>query len=162
LPINCLSWYDAMAFCIWDGGFLPTEAEWNYAASGGSEQRVYPWSNPPTMEVVDCQHVNYYNGTDYCVNPPTGGTLRVGTHSPLGDGRWGHADIAGNIWEWVLDYDAAYATPCDNCAQLTPGTNRGMRGGYFKNSMGNMRAANRSSNQPVDRPQYLGVRCARY
>ncbi|MEB2312890.1 MAG: SUMF1/EgtB/PvdO family nonheme iron enzyme, partial [Polyangiaceae bacterium] len=44
-PINCASWYELQAFCIWDGGFLPSETEWHYAASGGSEQRKYPWGN---------------------------------------------------------------------------------------------------------------------
>jgi formylglycine-generating enzyme len=43
LPMNCMSWYEALSFCAWDGGRLPTEAEWNDAAAGGSEQRVCPW-----------------------------------------------------------------------------------------------------------------------
>ena len=45
LPINCENWYEAYAFCIWDGGFLPSEAEWEYAAAGGSEQLEYPWGS---------------------------------------------------------------------------------------------------------------------
>src|SRR5205823_4327155 len=41
--IVCVSWYQTVAFCIWDGGRLPSETQWNYAAAGGSEQRPYPW-----------------------------------------------------------------------------------------------------------------------
>jgi hypothetical protein len=43
LPINCVNWYAAYAFCIWDGAFLPAEAEWEYAAAGGAEQRNWVW-----------------------------------------------------------------------------------------------------------------------
>src|SRR6201999_4137350 len=44
-PMNCVTWFESYAFCIWDGGFLPSEAEWEYASSGGKDYRLYPWGN---------------------------------------------------------------------------------------------------------------------
>ena len=112
-PINCLTWYMAYAFCIWDGGRLPTEAEWNYAAAGGSEQRVYAWSSPPADTTYDDSYA-VYCGTS--CSPQN-----VGSRAPKGDGRWGHADLTGNITEWILDwYAAQYPNPCVNCTNWTP------------------------------------------
>src|SRR5262249_42064726 len=63
LPMNCITWYEAFAFCVWDGGFLPTEAERSYAAAGGNEQRAFPWSNPASSLTIDCSYANYNNVT---------------------------------------------------------------------------------------------------
>ena len=120
-PMNCLTWYTAYAFCIWDGGRLPTELEWNYAAAGGTEQRKYPWGStmPDDSRAV-------YGGQLRSV--------RVGSKSPAGDGRWGHADLAGNSWEWIRDtFTGAqeYVLPCADCANLTSGGSGTLRGGGF-------------------------------
>ena len=163
-PINCVTWYEAMAFCIWEGGYLATEAEWNYAASGGSEQRVYPWSNPVSSTSIDCAHANYYvdspAGT-FCVNGATGGANPVGSESPMGDGRWGHSDLAGGVWEWTLDwYASAYSLPCDDCANLTPDSLRVVRGGSFLDNAPFLRAGRRGNITPSDRSNIVGFRCA--
>ena len=166
-PINYLTWYEAMAFCIWDGGYLPTEAEWNYAASGGSEQRPYPWaSNGSTT--IDCSYANYtvsiIQGT--CVESPMGATNRVGSESPKGDGRWGQADLAGNLFEWNLDWytDMYPGPPCSDCANLadaTSHTSRACRGGNFGVQAQSLRVALRFSGRPGQGANYIGVRCAR-
>jgi formylglycine-generating enzyme required for sulfatase activity len=160
LPMTCITWYEAFAFCAWDGGFLPTEAEWNYAAAGGSDQRAYPWSNPPADLTIDCSYANYFNGA-FCVNPPNGGANRVGSESPTGDGKWGHADLAGNVFEWTLDwYATPYGNPCSDCADLTLASGRLDRGGSFGRTGSSLRAADRAHTSPNVRNADVGVRCA--
>jgi formylglycine-generating enzyme required for sulfatase activity len=166
-PIGCVTWYEAMAFCIWDGGYLPTEAEWNFAAGGGSEHRAYPWSRPADATIVDCGHANYQISTApvaYCVNGTVGGASRVGAESPAGDGKWGHSDLTGNVWEWTLDwYAAAYPDSCMDCASLTPsGKGRVLRGGsFFNDDLAMLRADYRLERPPSVRAANYGVRCAR-
>jgi len=163
LPMNCISWFEAMAFCAWDGGFLPTEAEWNYASTGGSEQRAFPWSSPPSSLTIDCSYANHRDlVTDFCVNPPIGSVSRVGNYSPKGDGKWGHADIGGNLYEWTLDwYRTPYTNPCTDCADLTPATDRVIRGGNFNSTWRYSRGAYRNIYAPTGRDYGLGMRCAR-
>ncbi len=164
LPMDCITWYEAMAFCAWDDGFMPTEAEWNYAAAGGNEQRTYPWSSPPGFLGIDCSYANYYDGTGFCVDPPNGAANQVGSESPKGDGKFGQSDLGGNVFEWVLDWYAPYANPCSDCANLTPTFNRVIRGGAFGPGEDSLRTANRDESAPSARDSgtgEFGVRCAR-
>lgn len=97
-PKNSINWYTAAAFCRFDGGRLPTDAEWKYAAVGGDEQRPYPWgAEPPTPEraVYNCTG----DGDKSC---SLADLLPVGSR-PLGAGRWGHMDLAGSVFEWTLN-----------------------------------------------------------
>jgi formylglycine-generating enzyme required for sulfatase activity len=120
LPMVCANWYEAYAFCIWDGGFLPSEAEWEYAAAGGSEQREFPWgsTDPGTgneYAIYGC----YYPSLDGI--GPAGGTCNptpVGL-ATRGAGLWGQLDLAGQASEWNLDLYAPYVDPCTDCAKLT-------------------------------------------
>lgn len=127
LPISVVTWSEAFAFCAWDGGRLPTEAEWNYAAAGGSEQRVYPWSQPPSSMTIDPAHALYGEAG------PLVAFDHVGLRTPLGDGRWGQNDLAGNAPEWVLDTSrievGGYVTPCIDCAYFGPSGDHILRGG---------------------------------
>ena len=160
LPITCVDWYEAYAFCIWDGGFLPSEAEWNYAATGGSEQRVYPWSVPPSSMSIDCQHANLVD-LNPCVGPPPNGIPnRVGSESPAGDGKWGQADLAGNAWEWTLDFYADYAPASADGANLDTNEFRVIRGGAFDYHSTNLLASFRydSPRSPATETREPGAR----
>jgi formylglycine-generating enzyme required for sulfatase activity len=150
--INCVSWYTAFAFCIWDGGRLPTEAEWNLAAAGGSEQRPYPWSSSATDESIDDAHAVYDRSR----------VSVVGSLSSAGDGRWGHADLAGNVAEWVVDESADYPVPCNDCARLAVGTmDRRHRGGDYSEAAETLLTAERSSLNPLSASSGVGIRCVR-
>jgi formylglycine-generating enzyme len=151
-PINCVNWHEAFAFCIWDGGRLPTEAEWEYAAAGGEQNRAYPWGTDPP----DCAHANTDTLTLNCSAGAHDLTVAVGS-APKGNGRWGHSDLAGNVWEWVLDWYGDYApSQTDNYANTSRGPGRVDRGGFQA-----VRAADRGSADPERHEQSIGLRCAR-
>jgi sulfatase modifying factor 1 len=159
LPINCLNWYQAAAFCIWDGGFLPSEAEWEYAAAGGALERLYPWgtSEPmPTLAVYDCQA----DGLAACsfLDIPTVGSR------PAGDTAFGQSDLGGSVGEWALDWFSASDSrplPCDNCASLIVATERTNRGGSWLDNGEGMQNHYRNAPEPYVANEFFGVRCAR-
>jgi sulfatase modifying factor 1 len=170
LPINCITWAEAYAFCIWDGGFLPSEAEWEYAAAGGSEQRKYPWggNEPGTgnqYAIFKCLYpagpavlgAGICNGTNIA---PVGSV-------PLGAGRWGHLDLAGELWEWTLDsYPGAslppgYSELCSDCAYQSTAPDRLVRGGQFANPESSLETTFRENGPAGGRFPGVGIRCAR-
>ena len=153
-PMNCVTWYEAFAFCIWDGGRLPTEAEREYVAAGGDENRLYPWGNDHAGTLPA-----NYESTD------NSAWVAVGAY-PDGDGRWGHADLEGGVWEWLLDgyADTWYTSMqagCTDCVNLITQTCRAARGGYWGSAPEHMRVAYRNCYEPFTRGSYLGFRCAR-
>ena len=163
LPLNCTTFVEAYAFCAWDGGFLPTEAEWNYAAAGGAEQRVYPWSSPADAKLIDCTYANSYNSyTGFYCGGQNGFPNRVGSESPRGDGKFGQADLSGNLQEYTLDYrSASYTTPCNDCLNLTVNGQRAARGGWYGVVEVYLSASYRSGADATTTNVNTGIRCAR-
>jgi formylglycine-generating enzyme required for sulfatase activity len=162
-PINCVTWYEAYAFCIWEGGFLPSETEWNYAASGGSQQRSFPWSASATSTVIDSLFASYDCHGDGIPGCSLTDILVVGT-KPAGNARWGHADLGGNVLEWNLDwygFYGVYSSPCSDCVNGSNGVHRVGRGGSFLDVPEQLRASRRDMYSPTDRRAAIGVRCSR-
>jgi formylglycine-generating enzyme required for sulfatase activity len=157
-PMNCVTWYEAQAFCIWDGGRLPTEAEWNFVAAGGAENRPFPWSQSEDDFSIDSDHAAYWSGTGQPTEPAD-----VGTHS-AGNGRWAQEDLAGNVGEWTW---SAYLT----CYELTPGCNdcgttngyaeKAVRGGSYQDVDIAVLGQARLSTDAATRSPATGFRCAR-
>jgi len=112
-PMNCVSFYEAEAFCIWDGGRLPTDLEWEYAAAGGDFNRLYPWGKTEPVSgraMYGCSG----NFPDYPCQ-----ILAVGSF-PTGAGRFGQLDLAGSLSEWTFDTvaRAPRPIPCNDCASV--------------------------------------------
>jgi sulfatase modifying factor 1 len=174
LPINCVSWYEAYAFCIWDGGFLPSETEWEYAAAGGNQERKYPWGNTDPGSGNDHAIYNcYFPPGDAGAGFAASGACTVAPvgRADSGEGLWGQVDLAGNVSEWTLDWWAAYETPCTDCANLAAqppdsgmveAGGRVSRGGDFTSPKSSVLSAWRDyGGLPASHYYETGFRCAR-
>lgn len=166
-PMNCVNWYEAYAFCIWDGGFLPTNAEYEYAEAGGSEQREYAWgsTDPGTgnqYAIFACQYPNTtWDGGGAPICPLGAGAIApVGTAS-LGAARWGQLDLTGDVWEWTLDWAASYVDPSVDGAYLQPTMWRSLEGSAFSEMKGSLLATGGNSESPTMGSAGTAVRCAR-
>lgn len=168
-PINCVTWYEAEAFCIWDGGRLPSDLEWEYAAQGGDEHRQFPWGS-----TIDPSPSTFANSYKMCGNgpeetrPECKGLAQIWLvgSAPAGDGRWHQSDLAGNLWEHTVDYFGP-ALACADCARHVPDApatgqklSHVSRGGAFNLALGDGLVSRDFYYPPGPRDQSLGFRCA--
>jgi formylglycine-generating enzyme required for sulfatase activity len=162
LPIDCVNWYEAYAFCIWDDAFLPSEAEQGYAEAGGSLQRQYPWGSaaPGTSSQYAIYGCYFPLSAGTCTDTDTSNIAPVGT-AALGAGLWGQLDLVGSFYEWGLDSYGSYVTPCIDCANVASTSEREVRGAYFANTADYLSSAHRNYAVPTTRYSIAGFRCAR-
>jgi formylglycine-generating enzyme required for sulfatase activity len=163
LPVNCVSWPQAKAFCEWAGDGtihaggarrLLTEAEWERQARL-FDRRTYPWGEiPPT-----CMYANMEGCS---TGPPE--TVAVGSY-PAGDTPLGVKDVAGNVAEWVADFYSptyyldACANGCTDPMGPADGGTRVYRGGSFQSMASELRTARRRSLLGDDSGPAIGIRC---
>ncbi|HWB31789.1 MAG TPA: formylglycine-generating enzyme family protein [Acidobacteriaceae bacterium] len=161
-PVVHVSWNDAAAYAAWAGKSLPTEAQWEYAARGGMEQKLYPWGDELTP---GGKHLcNIWQGEFPRVD--TGedgfrGACPVDAFPPNGFGLY---SMTGNVWEWCADW---FTTEHSSDPQRDPrgpeeGSAKGMKGGSFlchASYCNRYRVAARTSNTPDSAASNIGFRC---
>jgi sulfatase modifying factor 1 len=156
-PVTLVRWQDAIAYCAWLSGAsgktvrLPTEAEWEKAARGGLEGKRYPWGDGLDRNLAN-----------FLVDPSlktAHGTSRCKAYPPNGYGLF---DMAGNVWEWVLDWhDAQYyaVSPYKAPAGPREGTLRVLRGGSWLSADVRMLSCSHRHKVPPDTYSYgIGFR----
>jgi len=154
-PVVYVSWEDANAYCTWADRRLPTEAEWEKAASWNEVNQtksIYPWGDN-----IDCSLANYYDGNKDCI----GTTTAVGSY-PDGASPYGAWDMAGNVSEWVSSLYQPYPYDAnDGRENLSSPDVRVIRGGAWFDLDLYVRSAYRDRGAADLSGGIFGFRCSR-
>lgn len=146
LPVQCVTWYQAQSYCKWKKMHLPSEAQWEYAATGGKKVN-YSWGNSaPDMKK--------------CSYAPLSSPSRTGSYAP---NCWGLHDMTGNAWEWTADnYDKSYYSYSETKDPAGPQTSlyKVIRGGGWYSGPSQLRVTNRHWFSPDFAEASIGFRCA--
>ena len=159
-PVTHVTWTDADNYCRWKGKRLPLEKEWEYAASGGDERRIYPWGNEWSPDLANV-------GSKETKPAPIDMFKKDAS-------RFGVLGLAGNVSEWVADYLTSYDPSKSSSSQRF----RVIRGGNFKISQEIAPEVSRATYRQWDYPeqradpdslksysgetlQVVGLRCAK-
>ena len=164
-PVTHISWFDAQAYCRWSGTRLPTEAEWEYAARGGLEDKRYAWGDELT--VLGEHNCNIWQGQFPECNTAEDGYIATAPVDAFKPNGFGLYNVCGNVWEWCEDWFSP------NYHQLTESHNpvckvltdtHSIRGGSFlchDSYCNRYRVSARSSNTPDSTTNHCGFRVVR-
>jgi formylglycine-generating enzyme required for sulfatase activity len=146
-PVERVTWQNAVDFCKAVGGFLPTEAQWEFAARGGNNSNGYIYSGSDNLD-----EVGWYS------NNSSSQTHDVGQKNP---NELGIYDMSGNVFEWTADlYQINYPSSSTNPTGASSGFYRVYRGGGWSSSVGSCRVSFRYDYNPGCYNLSLGFRVA--